>query len=141
MAPLAPPQPLYRRAPKGAPWFERGTFWLYPSASAQLDRFARVEAGEDLSPQDLTQNYCRYEYELPVPELGAAVPLEHDRVRIAVGNAPRGEELRRLRDVVLGWAAELAKAPDVWVPFGEIGPTLGLIYMGEKTLRAVPVPD
>jgi hypothetical protein len=108
---------------------------------AELDRFARVEAGEDLSPQELTQNYCRYEYEPPIPELGVAVPLDDERVRLAVRHAPRGEELRRLRDVVLDWATELAKAPDVWVPFGEIGPKLGLIYMGEKTLRAVPVPD
>jgi hypothetical protein len=108
---------------------------------AELDRFARVEAGENLSPQELTQNYCRYEYEPPVPELGLAVPLEDNRVRLAERHAPRGEELRRLRGAVLGLAAELAKAPDDWVPFGEIGPKLGLIYMGEKTLRAVPVPD
>jgi hypothetical protein len=123
--------------------FERGTFWLYPetASDAELERFARVEAGEDLSPHDLTQNYCRYEYEPPVPELGVAVSLEDNRVRVAVGNAPRGEELRRLRDVLLDLAAELAKAPELWVPFGEIGPKLGLIYMGDKQLRAELVSD
>jgi hypothetical protein len=133
---------LYRRAP--SPSFGRGAFWLYRSASAsadtELDRFARVEAGEDLSPQELTQNYCRYEYEPPIPELGVAVPLDHDRVRVAVENVPRDERLRRLRDVALDWAAELAKAPEDWVPFGDSS-SAGLIYMGEALLHAEPAPD
>jgi len=140
---VAPPRPLYRRAPKGSPLFERGTFWLYPMASdAALDRFARVEAGEDLSPQKLTQNYCGYEYKMCVPEIGGVtVPLEHDRIGVSVRSVPRDEQLRRLREVALDWAAELAKAQDVvWVPFGDSSSD-GLIYMGEKTLRAVSVPD
>ena len=125
---------LYRLAPKDSPWFERGTFWLHPASSspAQLDWLAHVQAGEPVS----TQNYCRYEYKPPPPELGLAVPLDDELVRVTVKHAAPDEKLRRLRDVVLDWAAELAKAPEDWVPF-EGSSSAGLIYMGDKRLQAL----
>jgi hypothetical protein len=141
---VATARPLYRHARKDSPWFERGAFWLYRSASADPDWFARVEAGEDLSPQELTQNYCCYGYEPPIPTLGVGVNLKHEVVRVALANAPRDEQFRRRRRVVLDRAAELAEAPGGdWVPFGEGGSTadLGLIYMGAERLRAEPVTE
>jgi len=133
---VVPHAPLYRRAPEGSPWFERGTFWLHPasSSSAQLDWLAHVQAGEPVS----TQGYCRYEYRPPPPELGVAVNLDDELIRVAVKHAASDERLRRLRDLALERAAELAKPPEDWVQFGDSS-SAGLIYMGAKRLQALRV--
>ncbi len=127
---------LYRRAPVDSPSFGHGTLWVHPGQRDNLDQLAEIEAGTPVLPP-----HRNYVAEVAAPDLILSHKVDH--LLGLVERVPTDKALPQLRDGISREAEEVAALnPGLqWLELTRHGGSWALVYMGDKTLDARPVPD